>query len=771
MSLKFLLSLNGLPLSQISDTKSSELNGDCASADTFLLIFRQLMIRRAPTKHVSPAPRRAAGQVYPFTAIVGQEEMKLALLLNVIDPLIGGVLIMGHRGTGKSTAVRAIADLLPQIWKVSDCPYGCDPAEAEDLCAVCYERLSVQGKLSRTRADVPVVDLPLGATEDRVCGTINIERALKEGVKAFEPGLLARANRGFLYVDEVNLLEDHLVDLLLDVTVTGRNTVEREGISLAHPARFVLVGSGNPEEGELRPQLLDRFGLYAEVRTVIDLDQRVLIVNLREAFERDATQFRASVEAEQGSLRRKLSRARKLAGEVSISQELLRGIASLCLELNIDGHRGELTIARAARSLAAFEGRREVSEADVRRVAALSLRHRLRRDPLEPTGGGTRIEQALEKNFPPTEPNTAHARSRASSNEPIDADGSLKAEDEKPAGAHHKDDWIDTDGGDDKDKGHDTQRRQAGRLAPAPLDTQVPEESLEPDSRTSFKPHSQKTSSRHQRGSSRITHHAPRGRYTRAVVNRPPESKIALDATLRATAINSTRNRSHENKNTAHSPAPYTPHPAHRLEDLRFKKFKRKQGTLFILAIDTSGSMALNRIEQAKGALVRLLEKSYIRRDHVALVSFRGAEAEELLSPSQSMSRARRLLDELLMGGATPLASALACALGIAGRAARQGTERISLLLFTDGRANVALREHELTNPVLKQAAIMSELERLSAALRKASVGVAVFDTQNRFTSGGECRALAERLGARYVYLASTDAVNEQLSARSFLEI
>lgn len=728
------------------------------------------MIRRALTKQSSHAPRRAAGQVYPFTAIVGQEEMKLALLLNVIDPLIGGVLIMGHRGTGKSTAVRGIADLLPQIWVAGDCPYGCDPAEAENLCAVCYERLSTEGKLARTRSRVPVIDLPLGATEDRVCGTINIERALKEGVKAFEPGLLARANRGFLYVDEVNLLEDHLVDLLLDVAVTGLNTVEREGISLEHPARFVLVGSGNPEEGELRPQLLDRFGLYAEVRTVVDLDQRVLIVNLREAFERDAARFRASVEAEQQSLRRKLARARKLAAEVAISQELLRGIASLCLDLNIDGHRGELTIARASRALAAFEGRTSVSETDVQRVAALALQHRLRRDPLEPTGGGTRIEQALEKNFPQAETNNAQAQSNASSNAQSnvsrDAGGSVKASDEKRAGAPHK------DNGDDVQSRTEIQQRQSERLSPAPLDTHLPAKSLEPASYpSSFKHRSQKKSSRQQRGSSRITQHAPRGRYTRAVVNSSPGSKIALDATLRATAINSTRNRSHENNGVTNSATPYTLHPTPCLEDLRFKKFKRKQGALFILAIDTSGSMALNRIEQAKGALVRLLGKSYIRRDRVALISFRGTTAEELLSPSQSMSRARRLLDELLMGGSTPLASALACALGITRRAARQGTMRITLLLFTDGRANVALREPEATNPVLKQAAMMHELERLSAELRRASVGVVVFDTQNRFTSGGECRALADRLGARYVYLPSTGAINERLNAESILEI
>ncbi len=584
------------------------------------------MIRRAPTKQTSHAPRRAAGQVYPFTAIVGQEEMKLALLLNVIDPLIGGVLIMGHRGTGKSTSVRALADLLPQIWIAADCPYGCDPVEAENLCAVCYERLSTQGKLSRTRARVPVVELPLGATEDRVCGTINIERALKEGVKAFEPGLLARANRGFLYIDEVNLLEDHLVDLLLDVAVTGRNTVEREGISLEHPARFVLVGSGNPEEGELRPQLLDRFGLYAEVRTVVDLDQRVEIVNLREAFERDAAQFRASVEAEQQSLRRKLSRARKLAGEVSISQELLRGIASLCLELSIDGHRGELTIARAARSLAAFEGRTSVSETDVRRVAALSLQHRLRRDPLEPTGGGTRIEQALEKNFPQTESNNAQAQSHASSNASRDAGGSVKANDSKRAGAHHK------DNGDEVQSRSEFQRQQAKRLSPAPLDTHLPADSLEPVSHPSPFKHQTQQATRHQRSATRITQHAPRGRYTRAVVNRSHGSKIALDATLRATAINATHNYLQHKNNGASQPAtPYALHPTPSLEDLRFKRFKRKQGALFILAIDTSGSMALNRIEQAKGALVRLLGKSYIRRDRVALVSISGGQADQRL--------------------------------------------------------------------------------------------------------------------------------------------
>jgi magnesium chelatase subunit D len=687
------------------------------------------MTRRALTKPTGQSARRAAShaaQVYPFAAIVGQEEMKLALLLNMIDPLIGGVLIMGHRGTGKSTAVRALADLLPQIWKTTDCAFGCDPDETENLCDECDARLTAQGKLARTRSRVPVVDLPLGATEDRVCGTINLERALQEGVKAFEPGLLARANRGFLYVDEVNLLEDHLVDLLLDVAVTGRNTVEREGISLTHPARFVLVGSGNPEEGELRPQLLDRFGLYAEVQTVTDLEQRVRIVSLREAFERDPAKFREKFEAEQQSLRRKIARARKLAPQVSLARELLRAIASLCLQLKIDGHRGELTIARAARTLAAFEGRREAAESDVRRVAQLALRHRLRRDPLEPTGGGTRITQTLEKTFSQAEGESTRGQANASS------EGKAQGDAKNGLDSNHQE-----------------------RPTPAPSDAQLPTDALQHDSQTASVQRAQEQPARRGRSLSRTKHDARRGRYMRAVINRPPEAKIALDATLRAVA---SRSKTKDQR----------PKPS--LEDLRYKKFKRKHGTLFILAIDTSGSMALNRIEQAKGALVWLLNKSYIRRDRVALVSFRGAQAEELLSPSQSMSRARRLLDELLMGGATPLASALACSLKVASRAARLGAERIVLLLFTDGRANVALREQLIKNRVARHAALMHELEQLGAALTEARVKTVVIDTRHRFTSGGEGRALALRLGARYLYLSSTGAIDERLHAANLLE-
>lgn len=325
--------------------------------------------------------------------------MKLALILSVIDPNLGGVIIMGHRGTGKSTAVRALAHLLPSIKKVKGCVYGCDPDKPNELCRECSEKLSRSERFGIERGAVPVVDLPLGATEDRVCGTLDIERALVEGVKAFETGLLARANRGFLYIDEVNLLDDHLVDVLLDAAASGRNIVEREGISISHPARFVLVGSGNPEEGELRPQLLDRFGLYTQITTITDLDQRVEIVERRERFDDDPAAFEAEFAAAEDQLRKQITRAKKLLARVEVDRRLLMSIAELCVSLKVDGHRGELTIARAARALAAFEARTRANAEDVERVAVMSLRHRLRRDPFETVDSGARIEQAISQMF------------------------------------------------------------------------------------------------------------------------------------------------------------------------------------------------------------------------------------------------------------------------------------------------------------------------------------------------------------------------------------
>jgi len=342
------------------------------------------------------APRRA---VFPFTAIVGQDEMKLALLLNVIDPKIGGVMIMGDRGTGKSTTIRALADLLPEIEVVADDPFNSDPHDPELMADEVKAALAAGQALPTARKQVPMVDLPLGATEDRVCGTIDIEKALAEGVKAFEPGLLAKANRGILYVDEVNLLDDHLVDVLLDSAASGWNTVEREGISIRHPARFVLVGSGNPEEGELRPQLLDRFGMHAEIRTVKDPTLRVEIVEQVSQFSAEPQQFLERYQPQQEALQQQLVSAQQRLKSVQIPHELRVQISQVCSELDVDGLRGDIVTNRAAKALAAFEGRSEVTVDDIRRVITLCLRHRLRKDPLESIDSGYKVGKVFGQVF------------------------------------------------------------------------------------------------------------------------------------------------------------------------------------------------------------------------------------------------------------------------------------------------------------------------------------------------------------------------------------
>ena len=350
------------------------------------------MTPEAPTQ----LRRRA---VFPFTAIVGQEEMKLALILNIIDPKIGGVMIMGDRGTGKSTTIRALADLLPEIEVVDGDPYNSHPSDPE-IMGDDVRLLLEQGKsVPIAKKKIQMVDLPLGATEDRVCGTIDIEKALSEGIKAFEPGLLAKANRGILYVDEVNLLDDHLVDVLLDSAASGWNTVEREGISIRHPARFVLVGSGNPEEGELRPQLLDRFGMHAEIRTVKDPEMRVQIVEQRTEFDANSPAFLVQFQPEQDGLQAKIVAAQERLKGIKIDHDLRVKISQVCSELDVDGLRGDIVTNRAAKALSAYEERTEVTVNDIRRVATLCLRHRLRKDPMESIDSGSKVSKVFNDVF------------------------------------------------------------------------------------------------------------------------------------------------------------------------------------------------------------------------------------------------------------------------------------------------------------------------------------------------------------------------------------
>lgn len=336
---------------------------------------------------------------FPFTAIVGQQEMKLALILNVIDPKIGGVMIMGDRGTGKSTTIRALIDLLPEIEVVANDPFNSDPYDMELMSDSVREKIHRKEELQKIKKKISMIDLPLGATEDRVCGTIDIEKALTEGIKAFEPGLLAKANRGILYVDEVNLLDDHLVDVLLDSAASGWNTVEREGISISHPARFILVGSGNPEEGELRPQLLDRFGMHAQIGTVKEPHLRVKIVEQRAQFDESPATLRELYAQSQESLSQKIKAAREIRKQVKMSHDLRMKVSEVCSELNVDGLRGDIVTNRASQAIAAFEERLEVTPQDIFRVIPLCLRHRLRKDPLESIDSGDKVKQVFKRVF------------------------------------------------------------------------------------------------------------------------------------------------------------------------------------------------------------------------------------------------------------------------------------------------------------------------------------------------------------------------------------
>ena len=323
---------------------------------------------------------------FPFAAIIGQEEMKLALQLNVIDPKIGGVMIMGDRGTGKSTTIRALADLLPDIQIIKNDPFNTNPTGLDEN----YDTEEIK---------IPMVELPLGATEDRVCGTINLKEVLSGGNSTFEPGLLARANRGILYVDEINLLDDHLVDVLLDSAASGWNTVEREGISIKHPARFILVGSGNPEEGELRPQLLDRFGMHAEIRTIREPDLRVRIVEERISFDVSPQTWFDKYESEQQEIQARISKAQNLLSEVKMNTDFQLKISQVCSELEIEGLRGDIVSTRAAKALAAFENRTEVTLDDIKRTITLCLRHRLRRDPMETISTGDKVSEVFNNIF------------------------------------------------------------------------------------------------------------------------------------------------------------------------------------------------------------------------------------------------------------------------------------------------------------------------------------------------------------------------------------
>jgi magnesium chelatase subunit D len=625
---------------------------------------------------------------YPFAAIVGQDQLTTALLLNALAPEIGGVLIRGEKGTAKSTAARALAALLPLVRVVADCPFRCDPEAPWTECPHCRETPQ------RAARDMPApfVDLPLGATEDRVLGTLDFERALREGRRAVQPGLLASAHRGILYIDEVNLLADHLVDCLLDAAAMGTNVVQREGVAVAHPARFILIGTMNPEEGELRPQLLDRFGLMVEIMGPRDPVIRAEIVRRRLDFEASPEEFAARWSQEQEALRERIVHARRRWPTVVCDDALLAQISELCCRCEVEGLRADIALQKTARALAAWEGAERVSAEHVRTAAQWVLPHRRRRRPFEGPG--------LER--PPFPDLLGHSPPAAA-----DAGETLEPNRiENPANGDRV-------------------------FAPAPSPLLPSWQVASPDPPNGI-----------TRGSRNQVSNRERGAYVRATPD-PSPPRLALDATIRAAVQRAA------GAGTALQV---------KKEDLHRKEFVARTGTLIVFVVDASGSMAARRrMEAVKSAVLGLLQDAFHRRDQVAVIAFRGPEAELVLPPTKAIDAAERALRELPTGGRTPLAHALILAREVIVGTRRTETPRFLVAVLSDGKANVGLPG--TTNDPWQQAL---EAAQTLAAER---VPVLLLDTETGFVRLGRARELAAALQADYL---SLDELSAGAAARKF---
>jgi magnesium chelatase subunit D len=634
--------------------------------------------------------------LFPFTAVVGQQLLKDALILNAINPLVGGVLVRGEKGTAKSTLARALGDLLPRISVVPGCPYQCDPERPFGECPHCRP-LQGESPLPRTEHAMRFVTLPNNATEDRVCGTLDLEQALQSGARRFEPGLLARVHRGILYIDEVNLLDDHIVDLLLDAAAMGINVVEREGVRMTHPSRFILIGTMNPEEGDLRPQLLDRFGLCVEIEAILEVDGRAEVVRRRLAWERDHRAFAARFCDTQRELAAAIVGARSRLSQVTLEEESLRQIAQLCVQLEIRSHRADIVIAQGAATLAALDGRTVIGEQDIRRAARLALPHRTRRRPFEDSRMDLdQISQAMQPP-PPRKGNDSESP-------PPEQQPSEAPRQEKVFGI--------------------------GEMA----EIKLPEPENGPQRRSA--------GGRHARAALA----GPRGRYVRATLPSGPvgAGDLAVDATVRAAAPHQP-SRQAEAGGDAQM----------RLEsqDVRVKVRNRMVGTTVLLVVDASGSMAAGeRMRAAKGAALSLLRDAYVRRDRVALIAFRGDGAEVLLQPTDSVELAHQRLHALPTGGRSPLSHGLTKTLELAQQVRRRDAAAMLLaVLISDGKANVA-RDPAAGETPFQEA--VSIAKRLSGA----GIRLLVLDTEDDFLTLGLARELAESAGADYVKLSDLEA-------------
>jgi len=651
-------------------------------------------------------------KVYPFTAIIGQDMMKLALLLNAINPKIGGVLIQGTKGTAKSTAVRALADILPEIEIVKDCPFNCNPYDESEMCTACKERHESSGfsdeEIMEKKMDV--INLPINATEDRVVGTIDIKQALKEGIKALEPGILAEANRNILYIDEVNLLADNVADVLLDSAAMGVNIIEREGISFHHPSNFILVGTMNPEEGHIRPQLLDRFGLSVNVERIEDIDKRVEIIKKVEAFQTNPDKFCEDHKSKQNNLREKLIEAQKILNKVKISDEQLKRIAQLCIQFQTDGHRADITIARTAKTIAAFHGRKEVSDEDIKIAAKLSLNHRMRRLPFEEQElDEDKVDEIIDNNY--EKPGEI-------------ADSTLDKEENQQQILNAREEVFDI--------GKDTNAEKI-----------IEKKRVREMMNTSGK---------------RVLHptESSRGKYIGG--EKPKEfnfsnaEDIAINETLNKAALEPQNKIALENGETLTI-----------LEDhIHIKSRMGKSSYLIIFCVDASGSMGVkNRMESVKGAIFSILQTNYVYRDKVALVIFRKEEAQVILPPTRSTDLAYKFLKEIPTGGTTPLVAGLNKAIDIALEEKRKKSGYIPLIiLLSDARGNVYYNDS------------IKDVLKTGEAIAKHNLDFIIVDTESSEVSLGINKKLANVTNAVYYHIDNLDTenLNDLLKQKGILE-